>query len=176
MGAWPDFLASQQNATAGSSGSGIYTRIPSPPQALKARPLRALLLAAGGIFTVTFVFAAFGGPGHETLTRTLAASKGYTSDAGNWLPSWGDGTTYARDSTIPGSNGQLLEPVYTKDAKSGLEYPPDIQPAKLNQYKRAKATYVSLVRNSELNSIKDSMRQVENAFNRKAGVSYSQQT
>lgn len=174
MGAWQDFLASQQNATTGSSAS--YTRIPSPLQALKARPLRALLLAAGSIFTVSFVLAAFGGPGHETLTRTLAASKGYTSAAGDWIPTWGHGTTYARDSTIPGSNGQLLEPVYTKDPSSGLEYPPDIQPAKLNKYKRAKATFVSLVRNNELNSIKDSMRQVENAFNRKAGVSYSQQT
>ena len=40
----------------------------------------------------------------------------------------------------------------------------------MNVYKRAKATLVSLVRNNELGGIRDSMKQLEYAFNRKAGV------
>jgi len=158
MGAWQDFLA-QQNT---SSNSGIYTQIPSPLQALKARPLRALVIAGGSILTLSVVFAAFGGPGHDSLHSAYSASKGHAS---NWIPSWSSSTTYSRDQ----SYGQLLEPVYTKDPSTGLEYPPDIQPAKLNRYKRAKATYVSLVRNNELGAMRDSMRQIESAFNRKAG-------
>ncbi|KAH8927267.1 glycosyltransferase family 15 protein [Atractiella rhizophila] len=39
----------------------------------------------------------------------------------------------------------------------------------MNGYKRANAAFVSLVRNGELGSIKESMRSVEERFNRKAG-------
>lgn len=66
--------------------------------------------------------------------------------------------------------GEALEPDWVLDPKTGLKYPPDVNPLKMNAYRRANATFVSLVRNSEKWSIMSSMRGVEDRFNRKFGV------
>ncbi|KAH8917609.1 glycosyltransferase family 15 protein [Atractiella rhizophila] len=59
------------------------------------------------------------------------------------------------------------EPGYRKDEETGLWYPPDI--SEHNEYKKSNAAFVSLVRNSELSGMKDSIRSVESHFNRRAG-------
>lgn len=74
-----------------------------------------------------------------------------------------------RDSRERPRNDELVEPTFVLDETTGLSYPPDVYPAALNIYKRANAVIVSLVRNSELGAMRESMRDVENKFNRKFG-------
>ena len=73
---------------------------------------------------------------------------------------------YLPIKSIPDASEELLDPLFS--SQDGLLYPPDLQPAKLNKYKRASATFVSLVRNSELEGMMSSMREIESSFNKKA--------
>lgn len=169
--AWQDFIKNNANTT--------DSRLPNYAEALKSRPLRAVGLILGSVLSVSFVLAAFGGPGNTTLRSALSTSGQYTSD--DWSPPWDTSRSrkYQKQEALVSEepeeseqNKKLLEPYFTYDAETGLEFPPDIQPAHLNKYKRANATFVALVRNEELEAIKLSMREVERAFNRKAGVSF----
>lgn len=67
------------------------------------------------------------------------------------------------------TNDELVAPQFVLDERTGLKYPPEVYPAALNIYKRANAGIVSLVRNGELQPMKESMRDVEDRFNRKFG-------
>lgn len=92
--------------------------------------------------------------------RKLAS--GSTSFLDSWRPrpvnSWRE---------LPQNEG-LVDPTYVV-GKDGELYPPDVYPSALNPYKRANAALVSLVRNNEKDSMRDSMRHVEERFNRKFG-------
>ena len=54
-------------------------------------------------------------------------------------------------------------------ADNGLLYPPNFIPALSNKSPRAKAGFIVLVRNAELHSMQESMREVESRFNSKYG-------
>lgn len=133
------------------------------------------------MFSLTFLLAAVGGPGHTSLKTAYHSSigrlagsggKGYTGAVG-WVPSWTSGSEDL--SSDPNRDG-LREPTFTVDRQSGLEYPPDVNPMVLNDFKRAKATFVALVRNEEASAMMSSMRGVEDRFNRKFGVSVGLQS
>ena len=60
----------------------------------------------------------------------------------------------------------------TPENRTGLVFPPRLPPgttASSNQYPRAKAAFVVLIRNSELNDIRRPIRQIEDRVNRKFG-------
>jgi hypothetical protein len=101
--------------------------------------------------------------------------------------SWWGSTTSSSDEEVH----RTIDPselVFTL-GDDGLEYPPNIDGALLNRWPRARAAFVSstlimieikilnrrdkvsLVRNEELGSMVESMRDVEAVFNRKANVS-----
>ncbi|GAA5951664.1 hypothetical protein JCM8115_005212 [Rhodotorula mucilaginosa] len=66
-------------------------------------------------------------------------------------------------------NAGLAEPVLEVDTRTGYTMPPEVYPAALNPFKRANAAFVALVRNSEREAMRDSMRSVEARFNKKFG-------
>jgi alpha 1,2-mannosyltransferase len=163
-------MLNSQPATALPTSISDRLRAPDWSQTLKSRPLRALTVVGASLVALFFFFAAIGGPGHVSLKNAIGYTGVDKGNAADWLPTWSQSSRSggSRDAADELDMG-LREPHFTKDAETGLEYPPDIRPANLNPYKRAKATFVSLVRNNELGSMRDSMRQVESVFNRKAG-------
>lgn len=56
---------------------------------------------------------------------------------------------------------------YAVKDSAGNYVPPEFTPAQVNKAPRAKAAFITLIRNSELNEMRDSMLQVEYRFNRK---------
>ncbi|KAI8450174.1 family 15 glycosyltransferase [Phakopsora pachyrhizi] len=62
-----------------------------------------------------------------------------------------------------------LEPSFRVDKKTGLRYPPDVYPARMNPFRRENATFVALVKNDEVHGMMLSMRSVEDRINRKFG-------
>jgi alpha 1,2-mannosyltransferase len=165
--AWADF----RNRDVQLPGSLDRLRAPDLAQTLKSRPLRAIALVATCLLTIFLFFAAIGGPGHVSLKNAIGYTGVTSGNAKDWLPTWSEASRFKHSPLVDSEEDEkgLKDPYFTKDAETGLEYPPDIRPASLNKYKRAKATFVSLVRNGELGSMRDSMRQVEAVFNRKAG-------
>ena len=153
-----------------ASSSRLRERIPSPIEAFRARPLRSLVVLLGGAFALSLVSAAFGGAGHDRLHATASWGGSALSDAARqWTPAWVRTHNRVKGSATFGGAREdaLIDPVFSRDPSDGLLYPPDVNPSRMNPYKRASATFVSLVRNNELDSIRFSMREVETAFNRK---------
>lgn len=144
--AWRDFLNKQSetpilpgsttSATPGSSGSAHPYHTPTLLDALKSRPLRAVAAICGALVALSLLSAAAGGPGNAHLRSAIG---GYGA-----TPYWEDKSLSGLQQ---GSGG--TQPYYVKDPSNGFLYPPDIQPAHLNPYQRANATFVSLVRNNE---------------------------
>lgn len=172
-------------------GQSDFTSTPSPLAALKARPIRTLLAGVGVLAVLTLLLAAAGGPGSKTIRKAWpdksGQGKGWSTDTSQapWrAPGWrsGEGAgagggsvnsalgrwdTHGVDRGVFG--GSPAEPDWETDPRTGLVHPPDVNPLKMNGYRRANATFVSLVRNSEKWSIMSSMRGVEDRFNRKFG-------
>ncbi|CAO1633414.1 unnamed protein product [Jaminaea pallidilutea] len=74
---------------------------------------------------------------------------------------------YSFNPGTPSSPQELAQWGHKGD--DGNIYPPEFVPQKANKAPRAKAGFIVLVRNSELQSMKESMRDVEDRFNRKYG-------
>lgn len=74
---------------------------------------------------------------------------------------------YTHNPGKPKSPEDLMK--WATKGADGNYYPPTFIPQMANQAPRAKAGFIVLVRNSELNGIRDSMRDVEDRFNRKYG-------
>jgi alpha 1,2-mannosyltransferase len=74
---------------------------------------------------------------------------------------------YTHNPGKPTSPEDLLK--WATKGADGNYYPPKYIPQMANEAPRAKAGFVVLVRNSELSSMRDSMRHVEERFNRKYG-------
>lgn len=74
---------------------------------------------------------------------------------------------YSFNPGTPSSPQELAQWGHKGD--DGNIYPPEFIPQKANKAPRAKAGFIVLVRNSELQSMKESMRDVEDRFNRKYG-------
>ncbi|GAA5908386.1 hypothetical protein JCM6882_007923 [Rhodosporidiobolus microsporus] len=91
--------------------------------------------------------------------RASKAGAGEDGAGGSSMGSWRD---------LPENEG-LLDPPLVVDSKTGLKMPPDVYPAALNPFKRANAALVALVRNSEREAMRDSMRHLESRFNKKYG-------
>lgn len=140
--AWPS-VSSASSSTAHPGGR------PSFVQAATARPLRLALYSAGVVVTL-LVIAGSAGRGPVPV-RQLAS--GTTSILDSWRPRPGNAWR-----ELPQNDG-LVDPTYVV-GKDGYLYPPDVYPAALNPYKRANAALVSLVRNNEKDSMRDSMRYV----------------
>lgn len=141
--AWRDFVDRQSEAPmlpgSSTSAASPSTTKPSLVDALKSRPLRALAAAFGALLLLSLLSAAAGGPGQSHLQSAMKLGTYWDAKA----ESYND----ALDNAPAGKFG--IEPQWTKDASNGFLYPPDIQPAHLNRYRRANATFVSLVRNNE---------------------------
>lgn len=136
---------------------------------LKSKAVRSVFALIFTVGALTVLSASLGGPGHDQLRSSSTQLR--ASLVPIW--SWGTGTL----SHAPGDRWDIgvrdhlgAEPEFTLDPQTGVKYPPDINPLRLNGYRRANATFVSLVRNEELVSMMASMRGVEDRVNRKLGV------
>ncbi|KAI5476235.1 alpha 1,2-mannosyltransferase, glycosyltransferase family 15 protein [Pseudohyphozyma bogoriensis] len=140
----------------------------SPPphlsvlHALTSRPLR---ISAWGLAIVSLLVVAAHFPSSSTSGSRRLGLGSYAS-----LGAWKSSTAGSRKLE---SNEALMDPTFTVDEKTGLRMPPDVYAAALNPYKRANAAMVSLVRNSELGAMQESMRHIEERFNRKFGTDLS---
>jgi alpha 1,2-mannosyltransferase len=74
---------------------------------------------------------------------------------------------YTHNPGKPTSPEDLMK--WATKGADGNYYPPTFIPQMANQAPRAKAGFIVLVRNGELESMRDSMRNVEDRFNRKYG-------
>ncbi|KAL8293174.1 hypothetical protein RQP46_000868 [Phenoliferia psychrophenolica] len=127
--------------------------------AATARPLRLALYSVGVVVTL-LVIAGSAGRGPVPVRR-LASSKileGWRAKAGGAGGAWRE---------LPQNEG-LIDPTYVVGADGNM-YPPDVYPSAMNPFKRANAALVSLVRNGEKDAMRESMRHVEERFNRKFG-------
>lgn len=154
---WPSWASPNSEAS-------VHQARPSFLQAATARPLRLALYGVGALATLLVIA---GSTGHGPAVRPVRKLGSYASESlEGWSNSGGAGWR-----ELPQNEG-LLEPTYVVGS-DGNKYPPDVYPAYRNPYKRASAALVSLVRNGEKDSMRDSMRHVEERFNRKFGVSSS---
>lgn len=74
---------------------------------------------------------------------------------------------YTFDPKVPMTPNDLAK--FGHKGIDGNVYPPEFVPSKANKAPRAKAGFIVLVRNSELGAMRESMRDVEDRFNRKYG-------
>lgn len=140
--AWRDFINKQQEAPIlPRASASAPTSLPSFTDALKSRPLRVLASIAGLLLALSIVSAAAGGPGQDHFKSAIRYS--------GWDRSSSTSLSYGALDPDPVHAGFQKQPKFTKDPTNGYLYPPDLQPAHLNPYRRASATFVSLVRNSE---------------------------
>jgi alpha 1,2-mannosyltransferase len=182
MGAWRDLINSTSTLPTTSSPSN--TSHLNFLQTLKSRPVRTIFLSLSVIFFLSF----FSLGGHQTVRSsynsiTSSWSSPSTTHKINWssyFPSFLSGNPYsslARYDPIhldsPDGQGDFIEPEFEKDPATGLYYPPNINPYRLNRYKRANAAFVSLVRNLELNAIRVSFGWVTFVMNCDVNVSSS---
>ncbi|GAA93410.1 hypothetical protein E5Q_00051 [Mixia osmundae IAM 14324] len=162
MGAWKDLLNTPSMGDKGSYLPLSSMTLPTSMQdrlgnwqgwqeTLKARSVRLLL----AVVTVLLLVLGF---------SSLSATNSRLS-ADRWVPSWLSGNDTSPYRYLEEAN---IEPSFVL-SNDGMYYPPEMNFMSLNKYKRANAGFVSLVRNSELESFGDSMTQVEKAFNRKFG-------
>ncbi|KAM0754115.1 glycosyl transferase [Meredithblackwellia eburnea MCA 4105] len=147
-------------AFAAANSANAHPGRPSFLQAATARPLRLGLYCLGAFVTLLVIAGSTGrgpatGPVRKIGSYASESLEGWTFTSGG---SWRE---------LPQNEG-LLDPTFVK-GKDGNRYPPDVYPSALNPFKRANAALVSLVRNGEKDSMRDSMRHVEERFNRKFG-------
>jgi alpha 1,2-mannosyltransferase len=101
------------------------------------------------------------GSGSSSLKSSLASTGAglpYTNDLKDM---------YTHNPGKPTSPEDLMK--WATKAADGNYYPPTYVPQMANQAPRAKAGFIVLVRNNELGGMRDSMRDVEDRFNRKYG-------
>ncbi|KAG0144935.1 hypothetical protein CROQUDRAFT_659377 [Cronartium quercuum f. sp. fusiforme G11] len=137
-------------------------------EALKSKPIRSLIFLLISILIITLISASIGGPimikNQFLLNHSLIKPAIWSWNQQNINTIKDRWEIKSKDQELMG-----LEPHYELDSKTGLAYPPDINPLKLNVFKRVNATFISLVRNEEQISMMASMRGVEDRINRKLG-------
>lgn len=156
------------------------------------RPIRLVVLALGVFFTISFFsWVSFTDTGAERASQWTSAAKDAATHANGWVgnkfgrPGAGGG---GRPTIQQVSGGEISPADWLYDSPVGsppvtLEemakwgekgddnniYPPAFIPAVANKAPRAKAAFIVLVRNQELQDMLSSMRDVEEKFNRKYG-------
>ncbi|MBW0470503.1 hypothetical protein O181_010218 [Austropuccinia psidii MF-1] len=132
---------------------------------LQSRPSHSFRLRRSGIGLIILIGLALiylSYPSFQPLTRSLPAS---LLTAVHLLKSWRN-TQNDQGRWVSANDG--LDPTFTI-SQSNLKYPPDVYPARMNPFKRSNATFVSLVRNQDIDDMMMSMRTVEDRINRKFG-------
>lgn len=166
MGAWRDLIKSTSPTTPSHPSTYHHhnQRLRRPFNALSSKPIRSLLSLV--LFIIIISSLSFAIRPTNLWTKTHEVIKKRTK------PIW----IYLTPSSKPKNRWDIsddqingIEPEFSVDPINGLRYPPDINPLKMNTFKRANATFVSLVRNEELVSMMASMRGVEDRVNRKLG-------
>ncbi|CAH7689480.1 putative KRE2-alpha-1,2-mannosyltransferase [Phakopsora pachyrhizi] len=138
---------------------------------ISSKPIRTIISLFFIILTILVISSTLIYSGSSDLRSiTLINRQIPQSSSSISLPRWAWSYPNGRSDVELGVDvSRGLEPNYTFDKSSNLYYPPDINPMSLNGYRRANATFVSLVRNEEALTIMSSMRAVEDRVNRKLG-------
>lgn len=165
---------------------------------LLRRPMRLVVLALGVLFTISvFSWVGFTDTGAQHAQQWTDAAKGVGKHANDWVGThWNRPPAAAGPPSVsahPGATykvdgGEISPADWLYNAPAGAPpvsikelaqwgekgddgniYPPAFIPAAANKAPRAKAAFIVLVRNQELDDMKSSMRDVEEKFNRKYG-------
>lgn len=142
--------------------------------ALFRRPQRLILLVAVFLFILTFsTYLSFSSNGVQNVRNGWTAfsspwkSSPTLNGASSYAPPKSVADMYTHNPGTPSSVEELTR--WAQVGDDGNLYPPAFIPQMANQAPRANAGFVVLVRNAELPSMRESMRDVEEKFNRKYG-------
>ncbi len=172
----------------GQPGSASESARPGFFQSISRRPQRLIPIALGFFLLISFTtWLGFTDTGAETAQKWTSSAKAAGAKAGQY---WQDhrptnfgGSTTGNYKTphgeispaaalyefnpgpVPASYDELLK--WGEKGDDGNVYPPAFIPSAANKAPRAKAGFITLVRNSELEDLQKSMFEVEYRFNRK---------
>lgn len=134
-------------------------------EAILRRPQRLLFVVLGCvvILFITTYFALWDNKAESIRDRIQHLPYLRLSDSACPSPQ----VSYVTGSDLPRTDADVRK-VAIKGDDNNL-YPPEFVPHLANKMPRAKAGFVVLVRNEELHDMKESMRDVEDRFNRKFG-------
>lgn len=136
--------------------------------ALLRRPRRVLVIVA--VFLVIVLISTYSSmTSKETHNKITSHFKSFPKFFGNhscppvvpMRPGFSEDSFMSHVSDVNGLGRYAV-----KDS-AGNYIPPEFTPAQINKAPRAKAAFITLIRNSELNEMRESMLQVEYRFNRK---------
>ncbi|PWZ03150.1 putative KRE2-alpha-1,2-mannosyltransferase [Testicularia cyperi] len=144
-------------------------------EALFRRPQRLITLVVVFLLILTFsTYLSFSAEGVQTVRNgwdslpRLSSPWQSSSSSGNSISSPASvADMYTHNPGVPSSIEELSK--WAQVGDDGNLYPPSYIPQMANQAPRAKAGFIVLVRNSELEGMRESMRDVEEKFNRKYG-------
>ncbi|GAA5829620.1 hypothetical protein JCM11251_000225 [Rhodosporidiobolus azoricus] len=178
----PPSSSSTSHTSNGRSSPSLLSRIKDslPPRTTEAlsspRVIRLLAYSLAGL-----ILFGIGVSLHSASSRSSSLAEGARGKWGaysSWVTDWraskagqeagGAGTGGRGWRDLPENEG-LMDPPLVVNPKTGLKMPPDVYPAALNPFKRSNAALVALVRNSEREAMRDSMRSLESRFNKKYG-------
>ncbi|GAA6026792.1 hypothetical protein JCM8097_005864 [Rhodosporidiobolus ruineniae] len=156
----------------------LPANLPSIDILSNPRVLRLVAWSLAGLVGLSLIGLSLN-HGSSSLSSGTAGGRGKWGEYASWVTEWrsglgGDG----EGGAVGGSGGDwrdlpenegLLDPPFKVDPRTGYKMPPDVYPAALNPFKRANAALVALVRNSEREAMRDSMRSLESRFNRRFG-------
>lgn len=143
--------------------------------ALFRRPQRLIVLVTIFLFVLTFsTYLSFSTNGVQNVRNGWnslpAFSKPWQTSANgasSYPPPQSVADMYTHNPGAPSTIDELSK--WAQIGDDGNLYPPTFIPQMANQAPRAKAGFIVLVRNAELQSMRESMRDVEEKFNRKYG-------
>ncbi|KAJ1032656.1 hypothetical protein NDA16_000679 [Ustilago loliicola] len=143
--------------------------------ALFRRPQRLIVLVTIFLFVLTFsTYLSFSTNGVQNVRNgwnSLPAFSGPWQNspdgASSYPPPRSVADMYTHNPGTPSTIDDLSK--WAQVGDDGNLYPPTFIPQMANQAPRAKAGFIVLVRNSELQGMRESMRDVEEKFNRKYG-------
>ncbi|SNX82532.1 probable KRE2 - alpha-1,2-mannosyltransferase [Melanopsichium pennsylvanicum] len=143
--------------------------------ALFRRPQRLVVLVTIFLFVLTFsTYLSFSSNGVQNVRNgwnSLPAFSTHWQNPNNAAASYPSPNSvadmYTHNPGAPSSIEELSK--WAQVGEDGNLYPPTFIPQMANQAPRAKAGFIVLVRNSELEGMRESMRDVEEKFNRKYG-------
>lgn len=143
--------------------------------ALLRRPQRLILLVTLFLFVLVFsTYVSFSANGVQNFRDRLNSLPAFASPwqaSSKGTPSFPAPSSvadmYTHNPGTPSSIDELSK--WAQKGDDGNLYPPTFIPQMANQGPRAKAGFIVLVRNAELLGMRESMRDVEEKFNRKYG-------
>ncbi|KAJ1034365.1 hypothetical protein NDA18_001226 [Ustilago nuda] len=143
--------------------------------ALFRRPQRLIVLVTIFLFVLTFsTYLSFSSNGVRNVRNGWNSLPAFSNP---WQNSANGASSYPPPKSVadmythnPGTPSTIEElSKWAQVGDDGNLYPPTFIPQMANQAPRAKAGFIVLVRNSELQGMRESMRDVEEKFNRKYG-------